>query len=193
MTGADTTTREQCPRDSGFPRPDSWLTAALPLLAAGLPGPALDLACGRGQNALCVASLGVETLGVDASEEVLAAARTEARRRALTVSFLRADAEDPATVSRAAGWGAVLVFHFLHRPLFRCLEESLAPGGLLVYKTHLAHRLRGPGARPRRAEFLLEPGELLGAFPRLVPLAYREWARRGEAHAGLLARRPYSR
>jgi SAM-dependent methyltransferase len=176
-----------------YPRPDPWLTAALPLLARGLPGPALDLACGRGQNALCLAALGVETVGVDASDDALEAARLEAARRNLAASFVRADAEDPATLSRASGWGAVLVFHFLHRPLFRPLEHCLAPGGLLIYKTHLAHCLRGPLARPRRGAFLLEPGELLGAFPGLRPLAYREWASRGEAYAALLARRPYSR
>lgn len=193
MTGDETTARESLRKESGFPRPDPWLTAALPLLAAGLPGPALDLACGRGQNALCVAALGVETVGMDASAEALEAARLEARRRNLASSFVRADAEEPATFSRAPGWGAVLVFHFLHRPLFRPLEDSLAPGGLLICKTHLDHPLRGPLARPRRAAFLLRPGELLGAFPRLFPLAYREWAWGGEAYAALLARRPYSR
>lgn len=192
MARDQTASREPFRTDPGFPPPDPWLVAALPLLAAGLPGAALDLACGRGQNALCVAALGATTVGLDASVRALEAARLEARRRSLAVSFVRADAEEPTWFSGTAGWGTVLVFHFLHRPLFDALQNCLAPGGLLIYKTHLDHPLRGTSARPRRTAFLLRPGELLSAFPRLHPLAYREWAWEGEAYAALLARQPHS-
>jgi len=177
--------------DSPWPRPDSWLVSLSPVLAAGLAGPALDLACGLGQNTLWVAGLGVTTLGVDASEKAVRRAREEARRREVPASFGVADLEAGSGVpEHPGGWGAILVFHFLHRPLLAELPTVLAPEGLLIYKTHLVHALRGPGARPLRPAFLLEPGELLTAFPGLVPLSYGEWAREGEAYSALLARRP---
>jgi hypothetical protein len=85
------------------------------------------------------------------------------------------------------------VFHYLDRDLLPALPEALLPGGLLVYKTHLSHALRGAESRPRRPAFLLRSGELLGSFPTLTVLEYQEWGRPGEAFAALVARRGYSR
>ncbi|MDW7711699.1 MAG: class I SAM-dependent methyltransferase [Deferrisomatales bacterium] len=176
---------------AGRPSPDPWLVSLAPILGAGLPGPVLDLACGLGQNTLWAASLGLEAVGVDASEEALRRAREEARRRGVPASFQRCDLEGAGALPVIpGGWGAVLVFRFLHRPLLRLLPDALAPGGLLAYRTHLRHPLRGEAARPRRAAFLLEPGELLRSAAGLVPLEYREWGRAGDAWAALLARRP---
>ncbi len=166
--------------------PDPWLVDSAPLLAA-LPGPVLDLACGAGGNGLWLARAGHAVTGVDRSAAALQAAAAAASRTGLVVNLLARDLErEPLP---AGPWGAVLVFHFLERALFPALPEVLAPGGVLVYKTHLAHPSRPPGARPRRAAFLLGSGELLAAFPGLVPLRYREWAAGGEAFAALVARR----
>lgn len=177
---------------AGYPAPDPWLREAAPLFRTGLPGPALELACGLGQNALWLASLGVDALGVDASEVAVVRARAEALRRGARVSFECAElgAGKPLPRSPGPAWGAVVVLHFLDRTLFDAIQGALAPGGILAFKTHLRHPLRPAGSRPRRAEFLLEPGELLGSFPGLSPLAYREWAGPEGAFAALLARRP---
>lgn len=195
----NTNSNDKCPGDSWerryagseWPPPDPWLVTLAPVFSAGLPGTVLDLACGLGQNTLWAASLGLEAVGVDASEEALRRARAEALRRGLGATFRRCDLETSGALPSApGGWGAVLVLRFLHRPLLRLLPVALAPGGVLVYKTHLRHPLRGETARPRRAEFLLEPGELLACAGGLTPLEYREWGRHGEAWAALAARRP---
>lgn len=174
-----------------WPHPDPWLVSLAPILAAGLAGPVLDLACGLGQNTLWAAELGATALGVDRSEQALSRAAEEARRRRVPASFRVVDLEAGAALpEHPGGWGAVLVLHFLHRPLLPLLPGSLAPGGFLLYKTHLGHPLRGEHARPRRPDFLLTPAELLAAFAELELLSYREWASPGAAYAALLARRP---
>lgn len=174
------------------PRVDPWLASLGPALGADLPGAVLDLACGVGQNTLWMAELRRgqegEVVGVDASAVAVARARAAAQKAGLRVRFDLWDASLRGLPPE--GWGAILVFHFLDRSLFPLLETGLAPGGMLVYKTHLRHPLRGPEARPRRPAFLLEPGELLRAFPGLRTVEYSEWAVQGEAFAALLARRP---
>jgi SAM-dependent methyltransferase len=55
-------------------------------------GPVLDAGCGTGENALHVASLGLEVLGVDVAETALATAREKAAQRGLAAEFTFADA-----------------------------------------------------------------------------------------------------
>lgn len=174
-----------------LPAPDPWLRSMAPAFGAALPGPVLDLACGRGRNALWLAARGHIVVGADASPEALEAARETAARENLTARFeaVEVDSANPGPLGRENAWGAILVFHFLDRALFPRFAAALAPGGLLAYKTHLGHPLRAPGSRPRRAAYLLRPGELLGAFQDLHRLAYAEWAADGKAFAALLARR----
>lgn len=180
-------------RRAGIPDPDPWLTGCAAAFGAPLPGPVLDVACGLGQNALWAARLGHRAVGVDASLVAVRRAAQAARAQALAASFVAARVRPGGRVAGGRlRWGAILVFHFLDRGLFETLQSGLAPGGVLAFKTHLRHRLRTPGSRPRRRAYLLEPGELLHAFPALVPLRYEEWTAGGGAWAALLARRPLS-
>jgi SAM-dependent methyltransferase len=167
---------------------DPWLTFAAPILAGGLPGAAIDLACGAGHNALWLSRLVRQVLGVDVSAAAISAAATTCVSLGLEARFMVWDLEKDGVP--AGPWSAMLVFHFLHRPLIPALTTELAPGGILVYKTHLQHPLRGTGSRPRSPSHLLRSGELLHAFSDLVPLAYREWAVTPSAYAALVARKP---
>ena len=55
------------------------------------PGRALDLACGEGQNAIWLASLGWDVVGVDYSEVATAKARARAVRDGVEAEFICAD------------------------------------------------------------------------------------------------------
>jgi SAM-dependent methyltransferase len=154
----------------------------------------LDLACGRGRHALAAAELGARTLAIDRDPEALRSLRAEAARRGLRgLSCLRADLETPHGIpAKPGGCGAILVFRFLFRPLASAIAAALAPGGLLLYETFtVAQRALGSG--PRRAAFLLEPGELPALFPDLEPLEHWEGqtaAPAPECLARLAARKP---
>lgn len=174
--------------------PSAHLLAELPRLrSAAARGPIVELACGRGRNALAVAAAALPVVGIDRDPGALADLRARARTRRLAVAPLRADLETPHGIPlRAGSCGAILVFRFLFRPLAAAIEATLAPGGLLLYETFtLAQRSLGHG--PGNPAFLLAPGELRSLFPGLEVLAYSEstvarpWP---QALARLTARRP---
>lgn len=67
--------------------------ALLRLAGAGaLSGTILDAGCGTGENALHVASLGLQVLGVDVAETALSIAREKAAARRLDADFVVGDA-----------------------------------------------------------------------------------------------------
>lgn len=134
----------------------------------------LDLACGRGRNALALAGAGLRTLALDRDAAALAELGARAREARLAVARVRADVEaGHALPFESASLGALLVFRFLFRPLVAEITRVLAPGGLLVYETFTTAQ-RELGGGPRRDEFLLKPGELRALFAQLRVLRAQE-------------------
>jgi SAM-dependent methyltransferase len=76
------------PWDIGEPQP-----AVLRLAGAGaFVGAVLDAGCGTGENALHIASLGLQVLGVDVARTAVSIARENATRRGVDAEFVVADA-----------------------------------------------------------------------------------------------------
>jgi ubiquinone/menaquinone biosynthesis C-methylase UbiE len=75
------------PWDVGQPQP-----AVVDLASGGgFTGAVLDAGCGTGENALHVASSGLQVLGVDVAETALAIARSKAEDRGIDAEFVMAD------------------------------------------------------------------------------------------------------
>lgn len=126
-------------------------------------GRALDLACGRGHNAILGAMCGYRTTGVDISRNALEQASATAAWLGLHIDWLGHDLDDH--VLPAAAYDAVFVFHFLNRKLLPSIAASLRPGGLLFYKTfNRTHLDAHPNFPP---DFVLDDGELGSSFEAL--------------------------
>jgi SAM-dependent methyltransferase len=152
--------------------PARWLTDHVHLLPPG--GRVLDVASGRGRHALWLAARGFDVRAVDRSVDAIAALRVEALRCGVRLEAEPLDLEADGASLPANTYDAIVVVHYLHRPLFPMLVAALRPGGVMVYETFtVAQARRG---KPTNPDFLLEPGELL----RLVtPLEVVDW-REGE-------------
>lgn len=144
--------------------PAELLLDCLGLFAEGaLRGPVLDLACGDGHNGILLAERGLEVISCDISTEALARARALAAEHGVRVSLWQVDLERPRINPLPEDrYGAILVFRYLHRPLFPCIRKGLRAGGLLVYETFTAEQTQY--GRPRDPDHLLRPGELHQAF-----------------------------
>jgi len=104
-------------------------------------------------------------VGVDRSAEALAACDGLGE-------LLLADIENGPWPLAGRQFGAVVVTNYLWRPLLPTIVDSVAAGGVLVYETFaLGNETVG---RPARPEFLLAPGELLGACQGLRVVAYED-------------------
>jgi rhodanese-related sulfurtransferase len=136
--------------------PSSWLLETADLLPRER-GRALDVACGRGRHALLLAAAGFAVDAVDRDEAALSFLRATADRLELPVSTARVDLESAPSLERDA-YALVVVFHYLHRPLFPALVASLLPGGLLLYETFTVDQ--AAVGTPRDPAHLLAHGEL---------------------------------
>ena len=132
-------------------------------------GTALDLACGRGGNALFLARHGLQVTACDFSEEALRQLRTEATRQSLRLAYRACTATE--LLSQEQQWEVITVSHFLERENTARLMAALLPGGLLYYQTFSTDREH---KGPRNPNYLLRPNELLRLFAPLELLYYRE-------------------
>ncbi len=126
------------------PKPARVLEENLHLLAH--EGRALDLACGRGGNAILLANLGLQVDAWDISNIAIDALAGLAAERDLNIHVQVRDVEN--NPPEHAQYDAVVVSYFLYRPLFPALIETLRPGGLLYYQTFIRERVsdRGPAS-----------------------------------------------
>jgi len=162
-------------------------------------GRALDVAAGRGRNTLFLARRGFTVDAVDRDEQNLAHLMDAARAQGLEgIATRTIDLEGDPRAGQALTerrYDVIVVFFYLHRPLFPALLAALNPGGHLVYETFLVDNHFRYG-HPRRKEFCLERNELLGLAEGLRIVHYDEgpYGSAGESHpawtARLLAEKP---
>ena len=164
--------------------PARWLTDHADMLPTS--GWALDVACGRGRNALWLAERGLRMHAVDRDEEAIRALGDEARALGLPLTAETLDLERGDRVLAIAAYDVIVVVHYLHRPLFPQLIAALRPGGVLVYDTFTtAQAARG---KPTNPGFLLKPGELCELVKPLEIVAEREGDFDGQMVASVIAK-----
>ena len=167
-------------------QPNQWLVANAGLLP--VCGAALDVASGRGRNALWLAARGLAVHAIDRDATALASLRESAVRTHLAVDTESVDLETDTSPLDVSRYDLIVVVHYLHRPLFPHLVAALRPGGVLVYETFTSAQARR--GKPTNPAFLLQPGELISLASGLTLLATREGTFENRDVASLVARKP---
>jgi SAM-dependent methyltransferase len=127
------------------------------------PLPILDLACGSGRNGLVLAEQGFPVVFADHSLSDLNAVRQHLVKSRLPGRIWNVNLEQQgANPLSGRQFSAILVFRYLHRPLFPALKEAVMFGGVVIYETFTVEQRRY--GRPRNPDFLLQPGELKVTF-----------------------------
>ncbi len=140
----------------------------------------LDLACGRGANALLMADAGLEVDAWDRSPVAIQRLNQAAEESGFQINCEVRDVvrQPPA----ADSYDVILVAHFLDRTLTTPIIDALNPGGLLFYQTFTRKKVsdRGPSDPAMR----LADSELLDMFRPLQPRVYREELLLGDPSLG---------
>jgi len=143
-------------------------------------GRALEVACGRGANALFLARCGLEAYGWDISPVAVESLQADAAGQGLVV---RGEARDVMQQPPLPdSFDVIVVSHFLERGLIPLLRQALRPQGLLFYQTFTRSRVSDRG--PSNPAFRLADNELLDVCAGMRVLVYREEGRIGDIGKG---------
>lgn len=171
--------------------PTPWLVENFHFLPMGL---ALDIAMGNGRNAIFLATRGFDVDGVDVDPDVVAQARATARRFHAPIRAIIGNVEDGTHIIPMEAYEVIVVFNFLHRPLFRDIRDGLKPGGVVVFQTYLEEQIKF--GKPSNPAHLLKAGELAQVFADFEILRVNERVDAAVpggplcALAGIVARKP---
>ena len=157
----------------------------------------LDLACGRGRNGLFLVSHNVPVIFADNNEAHLQSIRSALDLAEFSASNsecwlidFEAEVEEGRNPLAGKSFDAVIVFNYLHRPLFPLIKAAIRPGGLIVYETfNLEQKKFG---RPSNPDYLLRLGELRQIFEgwEIISDFEGEVSDPDRAISRLIARRP---
>lgn len=149
--------------DDADPAPSEFLVE----FAAQLPttGRALDLACGRGRNAVWLARRGLTVDAIDISSIALAKTMTLATRHGVANRVRTIEHDLAAGLPRVDGeYDVVMCLHFRQPDLWPRMRELVALGGMLLIETLARH----PSNLDVNPDFLGERDELLAAADGLA-------------------------
>ncbi|MBL4580780.1 MAG: hypothetical protein JKY29_03090 [Gammaproteobacteria bacterium] len=129
----------------------------------------LDLACGKGRNGLFLVSRNVPVLFADNNEahlfsipSKLELAGVSAKKSACWLIDFEAEVSAGRNPLMGKSFDAIIVFNYLHRPLFPFIREAIRPGGLVIYETFNVDQKNF--GRPSNPDFLLGHDELTQTF-----------------------------
>lgn len=167
--------------------PNSFLVENAELLT----GPVLSLAEGEGRNAVFLASLGLEVLGVDGSEAGLAKAHKLATIKGVAIRTEVADLaayEPPANVFGSVVSISAHLPSDVRRRLYPLVEKCLKPGGIILLEAYSKSQLTRNTGGPKDTDMLMTVEDIRKEFPNCEALLCQEIEREvveGEFHTGM--------
>lgn len=139
----------------------AWVQRWTSLISPG--GKVLDLACGHGRHMQWLKSQGHVCLGVDRDAQALQTAQAHGE-------VLQADLENAPWPLDGQSFDGVVITHYLWRPLWPHVLQSLAWGGVLIHETF--SQGNETVGKPSNPAFLWRHGELLEHCQSLHIVAY---------------------
>lgn len=142
--------------------PSNWVRRFADMIPTN--GSVLDIACGAGRHSRLLAAMGFNVMAVDRVVTVFVDPPDN-------VTLIQSDLEIHVWPFDQREFVGVVVTNYLHRPLLPLIVSAVAHGGMLIYETFAVGNEKF--GRPSRADFLLQPGELLGTVhDKLEVIAY---------------------
>ena len=148
--------------------PSSFLVENIHLLPKGC---ALDVAMGKGRNAIYLAQKGFKVEGVDISSENVDLANKAAKKAGVNLLSHVVDLERDNYIAKEV-YDVIICFKYLQRSLIPHIKEGLRVGGIVIYETYTVDQTQF--GKPKNPDYLLKYNELLDMFHDFRCLRYRE-------------------
>ena len=133
-------------------------------------GDALDLACGYGSNAICLAMNGLKVSAWDISKIALDKLSLRSKKFDFIINCEIRDVlkkpPEPDT------FDIIVVSKFLDRKLIKHIRHAIKPNGLIFYQTFIKDRVTKSG--PENPNYQLNKNELLVFFEDWKLIFYKE-------------------
>jgi len=153
-------------------------------------GRVLDVAMGKGWNAVYLGKKGFDVEGVDISPQAVRSALDQARKAGVTLKARVADMEIDYHIEKSA-YDVIICFNYLQRSLITQIKDGLRVGGIVVYETFTVDQARF--GKPKNPDYLLKYNELLELFRDFRCLYYREGiVEERKALASIIAKKVYT-
>lgn len=163
---------------AGVPAPALVLTQNAHLLPDS--GTALDLACGRGANAIFLAQHGLQVSAWDYSAIAIEQLEQYAQQHSIELQVQVRDVVRDPPIKQS--FDIIVVSRFLERSIVPQLSAALNPQGLIFYQTFITEK--SPAIGPNNPDYLLQANELLALFAGLRIRVYREEGLQGDLTHG---------
>ena len=152
----------------GSPSPSEVLYFNQHLLPA--KGDALDLACGYGSNAVCLAMNGLKVSAWDISKIALDKLSHRSKKFDFIINCeIRDVLQQPPEPNT---FDIIVVSKFLDRKLIKYIRQAIKPDGLIFYQTFIKDRVIKSG--PENPSYQLNKNELLVFFEDWKLIFYKE-------------------
>jgi SAM-dependent methyltransferase len=140
---------------------------SLEALQTSNQAPILDLACGQGRNGLFLIEHDIDVMFADVNsaslEKVKQSASCLNSNQQASAQYWQVDFEQvDMQPLKGKCFSGVIVFRYLHRPLFEQIKAAIKPGGMIIYETFTQQQAQY--GRPKNPDFLLKPAELTQLF-----------------------------
>ncbi len=122
----------------------------------------LDIACGSGREAVFLAKRRWQVSAVDHLPAAVERCRQFANFQKVKVDLHCHDVTNDNSIFAADAFDLVIMFRFLHRPLFPLIQKCLKPGGIFMGETFSTEGAKF--SKPRRQSLLLKKNELTKFF-----------------------------
>ncbi|WP_410509505.1 class I SAM-dependent methyltransferase [Methanosarcina hadiensis] len=138
------------------------------------PGRALDIGCGRGENAILLAMSGCEVTGIDLAENAISDAKVKAKERNVKVKFVVEDALQMDWLFEEGEFDIVIdsgLFHVMtdeERPVFAQQVHRVLRKGGKYFMLCFSDKEPGEYDLPRR----LSKAEIESTFSPLFEIIY---------------------
>lgn len=143
-------------------------------------GNALDLACGYGSNAICLAMNGLKVSAWDISKIALEKLSLRSKEFDFIINCeIRDVLQQPPEPDT---FDIIVVSKFLDRKLIKHIRHAIKPNGLIFYQTFIKDRIIKSG--PENPNYQLNENELLDFFEDWKLIFYKEEGMIGDLSRG---------